>query len=264
MKRIITIFILLIISTSVFSQTLTSEYQEDILTVQEAWKMGDKTYIIESTALLEGKVFIVKVLWDEIPSERDINDAKRVAQFALVKGYRNNAKNLRFLDQFSEVDMNSIGIALIYKSAIETTGYRFMFDSDEILGNKYSEGYIETPLKLKDDDSITKLGNEYWEILTNNEYHVMYDQLPTDIKDTYNKEQFSKTFNDLSLSIKDYQFAGYSHSIFIGNVLGGRLFNYMFWVKKSDAKGFMTLSVLERDGDIDVVGLNLNVNSFFK
>ena len=128
------------------AQTTTSEYQEYPVTGPEIWSLKGSSYEIEGTGLLEGKVFIVRAIVAHMPSEADRPDALNIAQFALVQGYRTNAQHFRFLDQFAVVDMQNVGVALIYKkSDASVAGYRFMFNSQEVLGSEYAEGTMNLP-----------------------------------------------------------------------------------------------------------------------
>ena len=117
---------------------------------------------------------------------------------------------------------------------------------------------------LASDESIQELGIDYWQYIVNGDSNYIYDQFLPEIKAQYSKEQFFDSFSDISTYAQNLHLLYFSHSIFLGNRSGGRLFNYMYWVKNDDAKGFLTLTILDKNNKISVLGLNINANSFFK
>ena len=260
----IKIMLFLLFPICLYSQTVTSEFSEQPVTMNEIWIMDDTSYKIEGTGLLEGKVFIVRALWDRMPGETDYNEALRIAQFALVKGYRNNAKGIRFYDQFAQVDMEHIGVALIYKDTFEDKGYRFMFSTDDVLGENLTEGEIAPPLALKDEISISNLGNEYWNMIYNNQANKIYDNFIEEVQNQISEEQFIASFVRINEYVQPLTLQGFSHFVFLGNNHLGRMFNYMYWVEKEGAKGFLTLTVLDLGDSSNVIGVNVVANSFFK
>ncbi|MDC7223323.1 MAG: hypothetical protein PQJ60_06245 [Spirochaetales bacterium] len=257
-------FFFFTLTSFLFCQTQTSEFSEQALTGREIWQLGDQSFQIEGTGLLEGRIFIVRVLYDEMPSQENYDDALKIAQFALVKGYRNNAKNFRFLDQFSEVSMEHIGVALIYQNGLKSTGYRFMFQTEEVLGEKYKEGIIEIPHDLTSDYSVEAMGEKYWQYLKNKNTEAIYDQFIPEVMAQLSKEDFLVSIEELYKYVKPLEYKNFSHSLFLGNNMGGRLFNYFYWVEENDSKGFLTLTLIDRDDEVSVIGLNINVNSFYQ
>lgn len=264
MKSKLLFIFTILITVSINAQTRTSEYSEEILTVPETWRMGSQKYNIEATSILEGSVFIVKVLWDETPTEEHREHAINVAQFALVKGYRNNAKSLRFVNQFAEVSMDHIGVALINKNELGDTGYRFMFNTEEVLGKEFKEGIISDPKYLEKEKDISELGLEIWAYLKSNDNDKLVEKFDTQLLQLYSEDDLKKLLTQLSTISNKSEFVEFSHKIFLGNAYGGRLFNYFYWLKDDKNNGFLKLSLIDKNDKYTLVGINIDINSFIK
>lgn len=227
--------------------------------------MGEYTYFIEGTSIVGFSMMTVRVLCDYVPSEENYDDALRVAQFALVKGYRNNAHNLRYFNGFPEISTEYIGVALINKTETNTVGYRFMFTTDEVLVDGMEEGTIPLPQNLEDEEDIVNLGEEYWEYVTNNDSAEVYNLFPADVKSQYTQRNFNEAFNTVSEIAQNIEYIGYSHYIFIGNNRFGPLYKYNYWVRDNNGSyGFLSLTVSGKNSDGAVIGLDLNTSSFIE
>jgi len=268
MRSVSIVLLVLLIAPAVSnSQTTTSEYQESPVTGPETWSLKGFNYIVEGTGLLEGKIFIVRAIVDHVPSAADRSDAINIAQFALVQGYRANSQRFRFLDQFAEVDMGHIGVALIYrKSDVSATGFRFMFTDAEILGKDYTEGKIDLPASYSKEPSDLELAKTVWNKLANAEYEELYNLMSAEFRSSMSFNDFKVKSQKLNRVIEDCELQSFSHFIFIGHTKAGATFNLFYWVQNTKNKiyGLLTVEVGDRPPRPKIVGLDADLSSFYK
>lgn len=237
--------------------------QEFKCTGQEIWKLEGKQYHVLETAIVGGQLFLVRAFVDYVPSKKDRKTALSIAQFALVKGYRQNSKSLRFYNDFANVSDEYIGISLVTLVDEEKKEYRFTFKTSDILVKGLKEGVVTRPDKLDDNREINNLNDMYWNSLKNNNPSYYYYQLSLKQRDSIDYNELVKNYKLISDSIANYRNLGFSHSIFIGNGSNGKMFKYYFKVS-GDVKGFFVIQLSEKDSDYTVDSLNVLVSEKYK
>lgn len=118
----------------------TSMGPEPIITGEETWEIDGEKYLIESTILVQVKpypnhLYAIKLLISEMPGKHHKKIARKVAKYALNKGYYEKAKQLYFKGKPISL-VSKIGVAVIKKQGwilvSKGTGYRFQFNLSEL------------------------------------------------------------------------------------------------------------------------------------
>lgn len=265
MKKSIFIIGIILLPMLCFAQmqTQTSEYEDMPLTGNAVWKINDKTYEIEGTSVIGRCLYAVKVLVNDTPSEKNSNEAKEIAKYAIKNDYYIQAglnsiagKQIKLAD--------AIGVAFIQKdsSSMITMGYRFAFSIDELVKEmnfeKMQNKFLETDL----NDFL----DNYVKYFNSDNFLDIYSSLSEEYKSQISYYSFLASMEKNKSIFNHINSIEYLYFLYLGERSGVKGFNVYIkatiLVGDNEKTGYMKILFIEDDNSYKYMGSGWLVPSY--
>jgi hypothetical protein len=240
------------------AQTKTSQYEDVPFSGNETWNINNKAYEIEGTSLVGRSLYVIKVLVQDQPSEKYLDDAKAIAKYAVQTDRYIKAGLVSIDGKLVSLD-TSIGVAFIKKQSLgvltTAAGYRFHFLvqdlTEEINIHKLTKEYLESGLNAFLDNFI--------ELYNDGKIDELYDSFPPDYKSQISLDTFRSSMTKNKEKFGAITGRKYLFTLYLGNKGGIDGFNvYLHTDLNSDKlifkEGFLKLLIIQEGNEFNYFG----------
>jgi hypothetical protein len=195
MKTKIFIFSLILFTSLLYgqAQTKTSQFEDVPISGNEKWTISQKTFNIEGTSIVGRTLFVIKVLIDDQPSEKYMDDAKEIAKYAIKTDRYIKAGLVSINDELISLN-ESIGVALIKNESTDSsaaTGYRFHFFVSDLA----NEMNIHTPSNDYITIELPAFLKNYLAYYNSGNFDELYSTFSSEYQSQISLEKFKTAMN---------------------------------------------------------------------